>query len=297
MKLSACLIVKNEQELLARCLDKLTGVDELIICDTGSEDKTVDIAKKYTDKVFTDYKWDDNFAKARNHAIKKCTGDWILIVDADDTFEPDAIKKIRKVIEIAKEEQLVFNFLVTSKDTHFYQPRLFRNNKGIWYKGAIHNCLNTIQDNNVPIKITSGYSPAHKKDPDRALRILKKEVSSNPKLVREKFYLAREYLYQKDYVTALYWYKEYFKVASWGPEKAEAYLQMARCSWALQNGEQARDYCLQAIKINADFKEALLFMAELSWVKNKAKWLQYAELAESKDVLFNRVPKKKGDGN
>ena len=81
--LSAVLIVKNEEELLSKCLDTLKGVDEIIITDTGSTDKTKEIASKYTDKIY-DFPWIDSFCKARNFSNSKATGEWILTIDADE---------------------------------------------------------------------------------------------------------------------------------------------------------------------------------------------------------------------
>ena len=78
------MIVKNEESCLAKALESVKDADEIIVCDTGSTDRTIEIAKQYTDKVYTDYVWNDNFAEARNHAAKKCTGDYILIIDADE---------------------------------------------------------------------------------------------------------------------------------------------------------------------------------------------------------------------
>src|SRR4051794_40673333 len=83
-KLSLCMIVKNESKHLANCLESVEGVvDEIIIVDTGSTDDTVEIAKSYGAKVYH-YEWNDNFSDARNESIKYATGDWILVLDADE---------------------------------------------------------------------------------------------------------------------------------------------------------------------------------------------------------------------
>ncbi len=291
MKLSAVLIVKNESSCIEKCLESVKGADEITVVDTGSVDNTVELVKKFTDKVFTDYKWNDNFAEARNHAKNKATGDWILSIDADETLEPGGIEKIRKAIEGAGKYKTVNCTLVSSgrPDEHQF-PRVFR--KDVKWCGAIHNYLNISEDYNSDIRITYGYSEAHQKDPDRSFRILKKEVESNPKCIREKFYLAREYWYKKDWISATYWYEEYLKVAWWAPEWADAYLMLSRCYTNLGKYDKAKESCLQAIKINADFKEALEYMAELSGPKNRVRWLKFAELAQNEDVLFVKNPEK-----
>lgn len=288
MKLSAVLIVKNESSCLEKCLKTLKGFDEIIICDTGSEDNTIEIAKKYTDKVFNDFKWCDDFSKARNHALSKATGDWILSIDSDNKLL-SSVKDIKKVIvEAEKREIKAISVMEMYKNSFHYFPRLYKRCPEVYWKGAIHNHLNIPGGINSDIKFKCGYSVAHKKDPDRALRILKKEVAENPERSREKYYLAREYYYRKDYITAIYWWDEYLMIAKWLPEKADAYLYVARCYWNLKKGNTARNYCLQALNINANFKEALRFMGEMSWEINKKKWLEFSELADNTDVLFRR---------
>lgn len=87
IKISLCMIVKNEESVLARCLDSLQGLmDEIIIVDTGSTDNTKEIAQKYTDKVF-DFSWCDDFAAARNFSFSKATMDYIYAPDADEVLD------------------------------------------------------------------------------------------------------------------------------------------------------------------------------------------------------------------
>ena len=96
--ISASLIIKNEQEMLPKCLKSIKGVDEIVICDTGSEDKSIEIAKEFGAKVYTDYKWNDHFSEARNESKKHCTGDWLLIIDGDEVLQT-SIPTIREMLE------------------------------------------------------------------------------------------------------------------------------------------------------------------------------------------------------
>ena len=286
MKISAAIIVKNEEVMLEKCLMSIKGVDEIIIIDTGSKDNTISIAKKYTDKIWTDYKWNDNFAEARNYANSKCTGEWILIIDADEELESGGVNKIRKALEKTKYKSL--DFIVHGGKTCFDSVRVIKNIKEIFWKGAIHNYLNIAEKNKTDIKIKFGYSPAHKDDPDRALRILKREVLNNPKASRETFYLGREYIYRKNWTTAIYWLKRYSKMDTWAPEKAHGYLFLAQAYYQMAEMDKAKDTCLQAIKINTNFKEVIKLMAVLSGPENKQRWLKFAKTATNKNVLFKR---------
>ena len=289
MKISVAMIVKNEEVLLERALTSLNGVDEIIICDTGSEDNTIAIAKKFTDKVFTDYKWNDSFAEARNHSLDKCTGDWILIIDADEYLAEGAITLIREKIKSVRGKCINFKCKGEKGSGYHFMPRLFKTGLGIKYKGVAHNYLTATADESWDdLILYYGYSPAHEKDPDRTLRILLKAVKANPELLREKFYLAREYLYRKDYISAIYWYEEYINKSVFLSERSEAYYQLGRCYWNINKGDKARLNVLHALEINANFKDALIFMAEMSWPQNAKVWRKFAEFADNSNVLFVR---------
>ena len=92
MRISACYIVRNEAAKLERSLASLEGaVDEIIVVDTGSSDDTVKIAEAHGAQVFH-FPWQDDFSAARNVSLSKATGDWILVVDADEYF-PEGMAK------------------------------------------------------------------------------------------------------------------------------------------------------------------------------------------------------------
>jgi glycosyltransferase involved in cell wall biosynthesis len=292
MRISAALIVKNEESCLESCLKSIQGrVDEIVICDTGSTDKTIEIAKRYTDKIYTDYKWEDSFAKARNHVLSKCTGDWVLSIDADEVATDGSIELMR---DTALANPTAYSIGVTllgagSNNRHIF-PRFFKRCPEVYWKGAAHNYLTHPAIINVKdAVIIYGYSAAHKQDPDRTLRILKKAVADDPKLVREKFYLAREYVYRKDYANAIAGYLDYLKVATWGPEIADAWIMLGRCYWLIKDVPKAQDACLQALKINANFKEAAELMAHITGPKNSPRWSEFAKSASNEGVLFIRT--------
>jgi FkbM family methyltransferase len=96
--LSVCMIVKNEERHLAYCLNSLSPVaDEMIVVDTGSTDKTKQIAEAFGAQVF-DFEWINDFAAARNHSLSKAQGDWILVMDADEVISFEDHEKVRKLI-------------------------------------------------------------------------------------------------------------------------------------------------------------------------------------------------------
>lgn len=95
IEISVCMIIKNEEDVLARCLNCVKQfADEMIIVDTGSDDQSRKIAETYTDKVF-DFVWCDDFSKARNFAFEKATKDFRMWLDADDVILDEDIQKIK----------------------------------------------------------------------------------------------------------------------------------------------------------------------------------------------------------
>ena len=96
-EISLCMIIKNEEETIGRCLESVKDlVDEIIIVDTGSSDKSKEIVSKYTDKIY-DFEWVDDFAKARNFSFSKATKDYIMWLDADDVMLEEDREKFKKL--------------------------------------------------------------------------------------------------------------------------------------------------------------------------------------------------------
>jgi glycosyltransferase involved in cell wall biosynthesis len=98
-KISVNLIVKNEEHCVKECLESIKDIAyEIIIVDTGSTDSTKEICKKFTDKIF-DFNWNDDFSEVRNYAKQKSSGDWILLIDADEIIIAE--EKL-KIFELSK---------------------------------------------------------------------------------------------------------------------------------------------------------------------------------------------------
>lgn len=154
MLLSACYIVKNEQENLAKSIISIrTLVDEIIVIDTGSGDNTVAIAQQYTDKIFY-YKWQDDFAAARNFALSKARGEWIIFPDADEYAVINNIDDIRMKLQNIDDidAYLVKIVNIDSRDNkyldEFYAQRLFKK-ENILYSGKIHEHLKKKTNNTI----------------------------------------------------------------------------------------------------------------------------------------------------
>jgi glycosyltransferase involved in cell wall biosynthesis len=283
-KITACLIVKNEQEMLLRSLFSVSEADEIIVCDTGSEDDTVAIAEDFGAKV-VHFAWCDDFAAARNFAKDQAANEWILSIDADEYLEPNGMAKIKEAIDQCEEDSI--NILMKPETGYgqHHLARVFR--KDCEWVGKVHEVIKFPSMTYCDAKITYGHSPAHDLDPDIDMRILESIENPTP---RDLYYLAREYFYREDWEKAVdILENSYLPQAAWMPERADGWLMMARCFWAMSEGDQARTACLQAINNNAHFREALVFMGEISWPDNQMMWWKMSEFADNRNVLFVRT--------
>lgn len=139
--ISLCMIVKNEERNLARCLNSAKAcVDEMIIVDTGSTDNTVKIAEQFGAKIFH-YQWDEDFAAARNYSLDKATGDWILYLDADEELEPNCCQRLRSLATTSLYEAYFFqiiNLTDGNDPLKHINVRMFRNKPEYRFEGKLH---------------------------------------------------------------------------------------------------------------------------------------------------------------
>ncbi len=138
--ISCCLIVKNEEKNLSNCLESIKNlVNEIIIVDTGSTDNTVKIAEKFDAKIYYN-KWDNNFAIARNEALKYVNSEWVLVLDADEILEQNIIPEIQKLI--TQKDNLVINLLRheigSNSSPYSLVSRLFRHHPKIQFSRPYH---------------------------------------------------------------------------------------------------------------------------------------------------------------
>ena len=147
LKITACYIVKNEAENLVKSIKSLKKqVNEIVVVDTGSTDNTMTVARKLGAKVYS-FPWQDDFSKARNFALSKAKGDWLVLLDADEYFTANTAGNIRQIIHQAQQaDALLIQMVNYDADMaeiqdYFYQLRIVRNQRGLHYEGKIHEEL------------------------------------------------------------------------------------------------------------------------------------------------------------
>ncbi|MEB3828304.1 glycosyltransferase [Phormidium sp. CCY1219] len=146
MKLSLCAIAYNEERTLPKCLESVkTLVDETIVVDTGSSDRTVEIAREFGAQVHH-FPWCNDFAAARNESLKYATGDWILVLDADETLIPEIIPQIKSAIRGGAKSTPIPYILIhlirkevgATQSPYSLVSRLFRNHPDIQFERPYH---------------------------------------------------------------------------------------------------------------------------------------------------------------
>ena len=235
--ISLCMIVKNEEDVLARCLSSVRDlVDEIIIIDTGSSDRTEEIALGFTDKLYS-FQWIDDFAAARNFAFSKATKDYCMWLDADDVIEEkDRLDFLALKQTLTPDTDIVMMRYNTAFDQTgkpsfwYYRERLIRNNQKYMWEGAVHEVITPSGK-----IIYSDAAVSHRKinagDPDRNLNIYKKLLSEGKSLnAREHYYYARELYYHRQYGEALKVFQRFLDLdEAWLENRIEACIMISKC--------------------------------------------------------------------
>jgi len=208
VKLSQCMIVKNEENNIERALGWAKPVAyEQIIVDTGSADRTVELAGQLGAKVYH-FEWINDFSAAKNYAIEQATGNWIAFLDADEYFSAeDTAKLIEKLEKIEEHPEKYGNITVLRMPwvqlndsgeafAVYKQSRIFRNLKEIRYVNKIHEHLTGFGEISFVEDISimhTGYTKAAYEDTsklERNIELLRTELASNPDNINIKAYLA-----------------------------------------------------------------------------------------------------------
>lgn len=153
--LSLCMIVKNEEKHLARCLSSVKDVvDEIVIVDTGSSDRTIEIAESFDAKIFH-FDWINDFSAARNYSLCKCSGSWILYLDADEELNPNSVVELLSYKTHTPAGVYCTVKSIGTSDVNgnvMRYPRLFANVPGIEFIGKVHEqIIDSLRNNKLPL--------------------------------------------------------------------------------------------------------------------------------------------------
>ncbi len=269
MNISLCMIVRNEEASLELCLKSIASlVDEVIIVDTGSTDRTKEIAYRYTDKVY-DFIWVNDFAAARSYSITKASNEYILVLDSDEIVEeidmdairelirrhPDKIGRLLRINEFHRKEN---NYKYSERVNRLFSKKLYK------YEGMIHEQIIPIRESNsteitetylIPLTIRhSGYEgdlESRKRKTERNITLLKMAKEQDPNDPYILYQLGKSFYMEEDYWNAC----EYFGQALYfdlDPRLEYVQDMVESYGYSLINSEQY-DSALQLLNIYDEF--------------------------------------------
>ncbi|MGQ3480902.1 glycosyltransferase [Paenibacillus sp. TY11] len=279
--IALCMIVKNEEQFLRRCLDSVKDiVNQIVIVDTGSTDNTIDIAREYTSEVYS-FEWINDFSAARNESIKYATTDYILIMDADEYLDTNS--NLQK--DIATEKDWYFlkihNVLSQGRQIAHIAVRLFANGKGLSFQNRLHEHLNILAEGKTysnglgeSVLHHTGYTDEIMEGRDkknRNLPLMLQEVEENPNAYN-LFNMGRTYKWNEEYEKAIQYLQRAYPLSKNLTIMPDLLTNLAHCLSSLKREPEALKILNDAIILFPNetdlwHMQALLFL-ELGYFKD-----------------------------
>ena len=257
--ISLCMIVRDEEQTLERCLCSAAPIaDEIVLVDTGSVDRTVEIAKHYTDRIHF-FDWIDDFAAARNFSFAQATGRFCLWLDADDVLPEASVRELRRLKrEMPSDTDVVMMPYHVAFDEEgrpaltCFRERMVRRAAGLRWTGAVHEVI-APQGKILYSTAVVEHRKQKPAEPGRNLRIFEKLLQSGRKLdARQRFYYARELLGAGETARAAALFEELIDSGEgWTPNRVEACMQLSACCRALGRRSEALSALLRALELGA----------------------------------------------
>lgn len=258
--ISLCMIVKNEEHTLSQCLGSISDiVDEIIIVDTGSTDKTVEIAKEWTSHVYK-IPWTFHFAKARNTSFQYATQEYILWLDADDILQETAQKKLKQLKQSLNStiDAVSMKYEIKTKigKEQTQRIRLVKREAGFQWEGIVHEDLQrkkqyTYFASDIVITHTKTKQTSPRRNIELYQRALQQEHIFT---LQDHFHYAKENLLEKEYKTA----EQHFNMCLAFEELPQTsrmvvYHQLATCYGLTNQIEKEHDITLQALALDTPY--------------------------------------------
>lgn len=268
--ISLCMIVRNEERVLARCLESVKPiVDEIVVVDTGSADATRAVAAQYGRVL--DFPWSDDFSAARNFAFAQGTCDYLLWLDADDVIPPDQVPAFLELKEGLDGSvdlvMLPYRAALGPRGEPafvYYRERLVRREAGFRWQGAVHECL--VPRGSVRY---GGAAVEHRRagpgDGARNLRIYEALLARGEVLdARGQFYYARELLAHGRYEAAEAAFRDFLaRPDGWVENRIQASRDLAACLEAQGRRREAKEALVRSFAWDLPRGEACCDLAGL----------------------------------
>ncbi|WP_418223621.1 tetratricopeptide repeat-containing glycosyltransferase family 2 protein [Clostridium isatidis] len=284
--ISLCMIVKNEENNISKCFESLNEViSEIVVVDTGSTDATKNIVLKYTNRLY-DYKWENDFSKARNYCIEKAKNDWILVLDADEVIVDFNQNKIKDFILFKEDTIGRINIVNVFNDNNFvkkYSARVGRlfNRKNYIFEGKVHEQLvkkglKDIQTDDVDIVIEHyGY--------DKKLFDIDKKLKRNIDLLKYEINNRKHDAYLYYQLGKSYYMAAEFKNSALEFEKAIKYINKFDYDYV----EDLIETYGYALINTGDYKKALDVLQYEKYFENSSDFIFLQALVFMNNGLFD----------
>lgn len=276
--ISLCMIVKDEEKTLERCLSSIKDiVDEIIIVDTGSTDKTKEIAKKFNSKIY-DFKWIDDFAAARNFSFSKATKEYIFWLDGDDYLDDENINNFKDLKDQLDRsvDTVTMEYSLTRDENgqttySLRRNRLVKRRNGFKWIGRVHEYLDV-----GGVSFHSNVCVNHgkvKSSGSRNLEIFKKmEASGVEFTTRDLFYYSNELYYNGYYEEAITKYEKFLDSnLGWIEDKKVAIANLIQCYSFTNKPEKKIEIILKSFEFDVPRADICCRLAEIFMSKNQIK--------------------------
>ncbi len=280
-RISGFVIVRDSEKTLERCLASLARVcDEIIVVDTGSTDRTKEIALRFTDadKIY-DFPWIDDFSAARNFAVSKCTGEWVMYLDADDEMDRESCDQLKSVLHESAGETSGYTLAYRySTERILYVPRVFRRSLDLRFTMPVHEYLVIPPELQKTWRVCSDVMVTHLRQAEdnesslsRNIAILSKAVEQESGVVDSdslnhlRFFLARDLFALGKYDEAL----PHFDSLAGAESELEPsfryllHLHRGRCLQSLKKFDEAIEAYRAAHIADDRFNEPLIYQADI----------------------------------
>ncbi len=271
MKLSLTMIVRDEAAVLARCLDSVCDlVDEIVIADTGSKDDTRAIAERYTEHVF-DLPWRQNFAAARNAAIDRAHGDYILWMDADDILPQESragFAELKKLLQERAPDVVMCPY--AAGELIFCRERIFKREARFRFLGRVHECVQpsgVICHSDVCFRHLGSAKERGTRNLD-IYRLWEREEKLSP---RDLYYYGRELYYHAAFGEAIKKLEQMLGPDGWYVNQIDACRIISRCRLALGDRTLAKGALLRSFLYGEPRAAAVCELAALLQEEGKTE--------------------------
>jgi glycosyltransferase involved in cell wall biosynthesis/predicted SAM-dependent methyltransferase len=292
--LALAMIVKDEEKNLARCLGSVKDIfDEIVVVDTGSLDRTKEVAKSFGATIH-DFTWIDDFSAARNFSFSKVVSPWVMWLDGDDEMVPDdrlRLIELKKRLGDADAYLMAYNYAQDQQGkplVRFYRHRILKNDGRLRWKCPIHEHLVIPPGfreamTNVVVTHRRGMEAAIQ-DRGRNIRLLRKAVLDDPSNQRMRFYYGKELYSEGEFQECARVLEAYLSKGDWHENMVNAHHFLALAYSAVKEMDKAIDACIRGIRLDPRWSEFYCVIGQIYY--DRGDWSRAAQWFE----IARRMP-------